>query len=79
MAALIRFQENQKTRVSPSHYLVFNSFSSIINCCVKLQEYSMAIDYVWKVISIMNNSHFLPENWPEKADYYHRLGKLDIY
>jgi hypothetical protein len=73
-ATLCRFLKSNRT---PSrHYLVFNSLCTIINCCVKLQEYSDAITYTGQVISIMNDMDFLPENWPEKADYYHRLGEL---
>lgn len=73
-AALLRFLKSD--RVHLRHYLVLNSLCTIINCCTKLQQYSDAIVYTRKVISIMNNSEFLPENWPEKADYYHRLGEL---
>jgi hypothetical protein len=78
--ALESFRARSKETLHPNHHHLFNSLPPLINACIKIQEYGLAIQYAKDTIALMDSAPFVPANWPEKADYWFRLGELlEIY
>ena len=76
-SAIESFRNRHQGILHPLHTLFFNSFPPLINCCIKMQDYVSAIGYSREMISNMDKAFFIPQHWPEKSDYYYRLGELE--
>lgn len=78
--SLEAFRMRSKETLHPNHHHLFNSLPPLINACIKVQEFGLAIQYAKETIALMDSASFVPSNWPEKADYWFRLGELlEIY
>jgi hypothetical protein len=44
---------------------------------LKRYDYQAAIRYLENTLSIMDSADFIPDFWPEKADFWMKLGEMN--
>ena len=79
--ALKRFESTTKAiKLHPSHKLLFNLQTSLLNCSLRVQDYKTALKAVQTMLQQWENPEWAPEYWPEKSDYFYKFGELlEIY